>query len=103
MARESDLQNGRQLSFRIHDGEEAFGNLFGATLAGRGAFRFADPLGDVVAGGVIQLVIPAPKRAGTAKNALEFRGDGYNPLVEVEFDLKMRNTAFRNSRSPLHA
>src|SRR5260370_29180646 len=81
---------------------EAFRNLFRAPLAGCGALRFGDPLGDVVACGVIQLVIPAPKRAVFAENVLEFIGDGHGPFFAVEFDLKTGDAAFDRVRSLLH-
>ena len=98
MARESHLQNGRQFPFRLHDREQAFRNLFRAPHAGCGALRFGDPLGNVVARRVIQLVIPAPKRAiltrNAAENALELIGDGYGPFFAVEFNPKTGDAAF---------
>src|ERR1700674_261529 len=102
MARESDLENGRQFPLRIHDREQAFRNLFRATDACFAAFRFGDPLGDVAAGGMIQLVIPAAKRAIFAENALEFIRNGDGPLFAVEFHLESGNVAFDGSRSFLH-
>src|SRR6266403_992738 len=102
MARESYLQNRWQFPFRIHDGEQAFRNLFRATDTSVGAFGFGDPLGDVVTGGVIQSVIPAAKRAIFTENALEFVGDGYGPFFAVQFHLKTSKAAFDRSRSLLH-
>src|ERR1019366_9901043 len=88
MARESYLKNWWKFPFRLHDGEQAFRNLFRATHAGVGALRFSDPLGNVVARGVIQLVIPAPQRASFAENALELIGDFYRPFFAVQLTLK---------------
>src|SRR6202521_6061629 len=70
MARESDLENGWQFPFRLHDGEQAFRNLFRATHASFGALGLGDPLRNVVAGGVIQSVIPAAKRGIFTENVL---------------------------------
>src|ERR1700726_4638040 len=61
MARKSYFEKGWQFPFRLQDGEQAFRNLFRATDARITALRFGDPLGDVVAGGVIQSVIPAAR------------------------------------------
>jgi hypothetical protein len=102
MARESDLQNRRQFSFRLHDVEQTFRNLFRATHAGFAALRFGDPLGDVVARGVIQPVIPAPQRASFAQNALELIGDFCSPFFAVQFNLKTGDATFRSSRALLH-
>ena len=100
MARESDLQNWRQFSFRLHDVEQAFRNLFRSTHAGFAALRFSDPLGDVVPRGVIQFVIPAPQRASFAKKTLarmrlSSSGIFYGPFFAVEFNLKMGDASLR--------
>ena len=102
MARESDLENGWQFPFRLHDGEQALRNLFRATHASFGALGLGDPLRNVVAGGVIQSVIPAAKRAIFTENALDFVRDGHDPFFAVQFHLKTRNAAFDGSRSLLH-
>ncbi len=103
MARESYLQNGGQFSFRIHHVEQAFRNLFRAAPARFGTLGIGDPLGNVVACGVIQFVIPAAKQAIFAENALELIGDGYGPFFAVEFHLETGNAAFDGSRSLLHS
>src|SRR5208283_952289 len=103
MARESDLQDRRQLSFRLHDVEQTLRNLFRASHAGFSALRFADPLVNVAARGVIQFVIPTPKRAIFSENALELIGDFCSPFFAVQFNLKTGDAAFRGSRSLLHA
>src|ERR1700704_4415276 len=102
MARESYLQNRWQFPLRFHDVEQPLRNLFRATDVRFASLGFDDPLGNVAAGGVIQSVIPAAKRAIFAENAFEFIGDGYGPLFAVQFHLKIGSAAFDGSRSLLH-
>src|SRR5437879_1858806 len=102
MARESYPQNGRQLLFRLHDGKQAFRNLFRATDAYFAALRFGHPLGNVIAGGVIQSLIPATKRPIFVENALELIRNGYGPFFTVQLHLKMGNAALDGPRSLLH-
>src|SRR5437879_9986967 len=46
IAGEGELQNGRQVEFGFHGGEQLFGDLLGAADAGLGMFDGGDPLAD---------------------------------------------------------
>src|ERR1700730_15254667 len=102
MARESDLENGRQFPLRLHDGEQALRNLFRATHTRFAAFRFGDPLRNVAPTGVIQSVVPAASLAIFAENALELIRNVYGPFFAVQVHLEPGDAAFDGSRSLLH-
>ena|ERR1700677_18290 len=89
--------------FRFHDIEQTFRNLFRPTRARFGAFRFGDPLGNIIASGVIQSVVPAEKGAIFAQNRLELAGRCDGAFLGVEFDLETHRAAFEGLRTLLHA
>ena len=108
MARKRYLQDRWQLSFRLHNIEQALRQLFGTTNACDCAFRFINPLCDVVARRVIESVIPALQRATSAaeiisNNTLQFNGHSHGAFFAIELKLKAGDTALVSACSLLHA
>src|SRR5437016_2696524 len=103
IAGEGELQNGRQVEFGFHGGEQLFRDLLGAADAGWGIFDVGDPIAAPFAYGKGELLEPAAEGTVFVEDALEFGGDGCVAFFGVRFEAELRGVAGRGVRSSLHA
>jgi len=83
IAGEGELQNGGQVEFSFHSGEQLFGDLFGAADAGFGALYVGNPIVNPLAHGRGELVEPTAEGAVFVEDALEFWRDGGDRFCRV--------------------
>jgi hypothetical protein len=100
---EGELENGGQVEFGFHGGEQLFGDLLGTADAGFGALDLRDPIADPLAYGKGELVEPAAEGAVFVEDALEFSGDGDDAFFGVGLEAELRGVAVRGVRASLHA
>src|SRR5207253_346187 len=74
ITRERGFQDGRQVAFGFHGGQQALGNLLRAAHARVPAFWLRDRIGEPLADGIAEIVEPAAERSEEHTSELQSRG-----------------------------
>ena len=102
-AGKGESQKGRKLAFSFHGGQQLFGDLVGASLAGYCALRPHDPIADPFPRGVVEQLEPTSERRHFGKNATKFRRHGGDAGFGVELKMNLSDCARTSPSASLHA